>query len=186
MKGTEARLDDAGALTEIEVTRAAEPASEASAPPPTAVTADASSVASVLATIPVCGTGRIEAIDGEHLRLVFGHEVVPATRDATVHPVVLQGALARGERVLAEHRAGEGWVVVGALRTQPAPGIDVASEYTIEADRVHIRGRSEVSLTARAASVVLRAVGEVETYAERILSRAEGLHKIVGRMLRLN
>jgi len=186
MSGTEARLGGSGALTELEVTDPAERTPEASAPGLAAVSAEAPSAVSVLATLPVCGTGRIEAIDGDDLRLAFGQEVVAARRDATVHPVVLQGALKRGERVLAEHRAGEGWVVVGALRTQPAPGIDVASEYTIEADRVHIRAGSELSLTARAASVVLRAVGEVETYAERILSRAEGLHKIVGRMLRLN
>jgi hypothetical protein len=34
--------------------------------------------------------------------------------------------------------------------------------------------------------MAVRAVGEIETYAERIVSRAEGVHKIIGRMLRLN
>jgi hypothetical protein len=182
MSGTEARLAGSAPLTELEATTAGDGKPTAASPAP----AEAASAVSVLAMLPVCGTGRIEAIDGDELRLAFGHEVVAARRDPTVHPVVLRGAYERGERVLAEHRVGEGWVVVGALRTQPSPGIDVGSEYTIEADRVHIRASSEVSLSARAASVVLRAVGEVETYAERILSRAEGLHKIVGRMLRLN
>lgn len=48
------------------------------------------------------------------------------------------------------------------------------------------RGEDEVTLTAHGAGVVLRALGEVETYAERIISRADGIHKIIGRMLQLN
>ena len=44
----------------------------------------------------------------------------------------------------------------------------------------------ELSLSAQTAALVLRAAGEVETFAERIISRAEGVHKIIGRMLRLN
>jgi hypothetical protein len=150
-------------------------------------TREASSAAlSVLAAVPVCGTARIHAIDGDRVRLAFGSEVVDASKDPSVHPAVLAGALERKERVLAEHRPAEGWVVVGALHTQPVPGIDRADEYTVEADRVHIKADSEVALSARTASLVVRAIGEVETYAERILSRAEGIHRIVGRLLHLN
>ena len=185
MSGTEARLDGTGPLTELEATAPTCSATPAEATASTSAP-EAGSAVAVLAMLPVCGTARIVALEGETLRLAFGNEVVAATCDPSVHPVVLRGACERAERVLVEHRVGEGWVVVGALRTQPVPGIDVASEYTIEADRVHIRAGSELALSARAASLVLRAVGEVETYAERILSRAEGLHKIVGRMLRLN
>jgi hypothetical protein len=141
---------------------------------------------SVLAAVPVCGTARIDAIDGDRVRLAFGAQVVEAGRDPSVHPTVLAGALKRKERVLAEHRPAEGWVVVGALHTQPVPGIETADEYIIEAGRVHIKGESEVALSARTASLVVRAIGEVETYAERILSRAEGIHRIVGRLLHLN
>jgi hypothetical protein len=136
--------------------------------------------------VPVCGTARVTAIADDYVEIVLAGETVRAECDPCVHPLVLAGALARSERVLVEHRLEQGWVVVGALRTQPIPGIDAAEQYTIEADRVQIKAGSELSLSARAASVVLRAVGEVETYADRILSRAEGLHKIVGRMLRLN
>lgn len=141
---------------------------------------------SVLAAVPVCGTARIDHIDGDELGLAFGTEVVKASCDPSVHRDVLAGALERQERVLAEHRPGQGWVVVGALRTQPTPGIDAADQYRIEADQVTIHGRSEVAMTTRTASVVIRALGEVETYAERIISRAEGVHKIIGRILRLN
>jgi hypothetical protein len=131
-------------------------------------------------------TARIEAIDGDRLRISVGGHRVAAERDPAVHPAVLAGALGRGERVLVERDAGGAWIVVGALRTQPTPGIDVADAYTIEAGRVTIRAEHEVSLSAQAASLAVRALGEVETYAERIISRAEGVHKIVGRVLRLN
>lgn len=141
---------------------------------------------SVLAAVPVCGTARIESIDGDRVRLAFGSEVVEGRRDPSVHAAVLHGALARQERVLAEHRPAEGWVVVGALHTQPVPGVDRAERYTIEAERVHIKADSEVALSARTASLVVRAIGEVETYAERIVSRAEGIHRIIGRLLHLN
>jgi len=187
MSRSQARLEPGTGcdLSELESTPAADSA-EAAEATPAAATVDQHNALQVLAMLPACGTARIHALEGDRIRLAIGGDIVDASRDPSVHPVVLQGALARGERVLAEHHTGEGWVVVGALRTQPSPGIDRAQEYTIEADRVHIRADSEIALTARASSLVLRAIGEVETYAERILSRAEGLHKIVGRMLRLN
>lgn len=138
------------------------------------------------APAPPLATARIEARDGDRLRVAIGGRSVLATLDPSVHPAVIAGAEARGERVLVEQAHDGAWTIVGALRTQPTPGIDVAETYTIEADRVLLRGRQEISLVTQAAGVVVRALGEVETYADRILSRAEGVHKIVGRMLRLN
>lgn len=105
----------------------------------------------------------------------------------TVHPAVLRTACERGEPVLIERSADGSVRVVGALRTQPSPGVDAMEEVTIEADRIHLRGQKEVTLESGAAArIALRAVGEIETYASRILSKAEEVHKIVGRMLRLN
>src|SRR5512145_107320 len=80
--------------------------------------AEAPSAVSVLALVPVCGTALVERIDGDELSLRIGGEAVRARRDPSVHPIVLQGAHERGERVLAEHRVDDGWVVVGALRTR--------------------------------------------------------------------
>jgi hypothetical protein len=136
--------------------------------------------------MPSLSTGRIQAIEGEIVRLAIGSQIVAATVDASVHPLVLRGAADRGERVLAERDESGAWVILGALRTQPTPGIDAAGAYTIEADKVTIRGRSEVAIVTEAAGLVVRALGEVETYADKIISRAEGVHKIVGRILRLN
>jgi hypothetical protein len=87
---------------------------------------------------------------------------------------------------------GERAIIVGALRTQATPGIEQgerfdikAGEVTIAATRVSIDG-DEVALNSKTARLVLRAAGEIESFAERIVSRASGVHKIVGRMLRLN
>ncbi len=135
---------------------------------------------------PSISTGRIQAIEGATIRLAIGSQIVTATVDPSVHPTVIRGAAERGERVLAERDETGTWLILGALRTQPTPGIDAADSYTIEADKVTIRGHHEVSLVTEAAGLVVRALGEVETYADKIISRAEGVHKIVGRILRLN
>lgn len=137
--------------------------------------------------LPQLATARVASYDAESdtLTLRIGDEAIPARRDESLHKVVLEGAASRGERVLVEQHNGE-LLVVGAVRTQPTPGIDHAPSYDIHADRIHIAAEEELALTARTASVVLRALGEVETLSDRIISRAEGVHKIIGRMLRLN
>jgi hypothetical protein len=136
-------------------------------------------------TLPQLCTAVMRAVRGGEARLELGGRETRAAIDETVHPAVLEGAAARGERVLVERRAS-GLVVVGALRTQPTPGVDRADSYRIEADDIRIEAGRELSLGARTAGVVLRAAGEVETWAERIVSRASGVHKIIGSILRLN
>jgi hypothetical protein len=138
------------------------------------------SVAPSLATAVVHGIGEAGVV------VSLGGRLVPATLDASVSPVVVEGACARRERVLVEVDERGAVVVLGALRTQPTPGIDAAESYAIRADRISLEAGSELSLSAQAAALVLRAAGEVETYADRIVSRAESVHKIIGRILRLN
>jgi hypothetical protein len=134
---------------------------------------------------PTLLTAQVHEVTPERVVLAFGRTTADAKLDPAVNPTVIEGACRRGERVLVEENS-EGLVVIGALRTQPTPGIDEAESYAIKAKRIALEGSEELSLTAQTAAVVLRAVGEVETFAERIISRAEGVHKIVGRMLRLN
>lgn len=137
--------------------------------------------------LPQLATARVASYDSESdaLTLRIGDEEIPARRDESLHKLVLAGAASRGERVLVEQH-GNDLLVVGAVRTQPTPGIDHAPSFDIHADRIHIAAEEELALSARTASVVLRALGEVETLSDRIISRAEGVHKIIGRMLRLN
>jgi hypothetical protein len=131
-------------------------------------------------------TALVHEVGDTDVVLLLGSARVQAALDASVHRSVIEGARDRRERVLVEEDEDGGLVVIGALRTQPTPGIDAAEAYSIKAKRISLEADEEVSLTAQTAAVVVRAIGEVETYAERILSRAEGIHKIVGRMLRLN
>lgn len=140
---------------------------------------------SIPALKPTLITAQVHEVTAERVVLVFGKTIADAKLDPSVHSSVIEGACRRGERVLVED-GEEGLVVIGALRTQPTPGIDEAESYAIKAKRIALEGAEEVSLSTQTAAVVLRAVGEVETFAERIISRAEGVHKIVGRMLRLN
>lgn len=138
------------------------------------------------AGLPALTTAHVHAIEDGVVVLALGGALVRARLDAPVHPTVIEGARARQERVLVEEAADGALVVIGALRTQPTPGVDVAEAYTIKAQRITLEAGEELSLTARTAAIAIRAIGEVETYAERIVSRAEGVHKIIGRMLRLN
>jgi hypothetical protein len=135
---------------------------------------------------PGLATALVHEMNEAGVVLQLGSALVPATLDPSVHPVVIEGARARRERVLVEEAADGSLVVLGALRAQPTPGIDAAEAYSIKAKRVSVEAEEEISLSAQTAALALRAVGEVETYAERIISRAEGVHKIIGRMLRLN
>lgn len=128
----------------------------------------------------------LEVREGD-LEISIGGQIMTARSGPHVAAEVLRTACERGEPVLVE-RSGSGAVqVVGALRTQATPGVDKMETVDIEADRITLKGRKEISLaTSGVAQIALRAAGEIETYADRIVSRAEELHKIVGRMLRLN
>ncbi len=129
---------------------------------------------------------QILASDGDGtIMLDLGGERVQARVDASVHPAVIATALARKERVIAQRERGA-WVVLGALRASPTPGIDAADEYVIRAGRVRVEAAHEFSVVSGVASLAVRAYGHVETLADQITSRASTIHKIVGRMLHLN
>lgn len=134
---------------------------------------------------------RIVSLEGGAGVVDVAGRSLKASIDDAVDEAVLETALRRGERVLVEV-TGDRAIIVGALRTQATPGIEraerfdiQAGEVTIAATRVSVDG-DEVALNSKTARLVLRAAGEIESFAERIVSRASGVHKIVGRMLRLN
>ncbi len=131
-------------------------------------------------------TAIVKSVSGGEAIVALRGRDLAAAIDPSVHPAVLEGAAARGERVVIERDADGAMRIVGALRTQPTPGVDRADSYTIVADEIRLEASREVSLGVRAAGLVVRAAGEVETWAERIVSRAAGVHKIIGSILRLN
>jgi hypothetical protein len=130
---------------------------------------------------------RIVSVDEatRQARVEIGADCVDAALDAAVDLAVVLTAHTRGERLMVERR-GEGWVVLGSLRTTATPGVDKGDEYLIAAKRIRLEGDHDVRLVSGASSFVLRAVGQLELLAQNITSRASSVHKIVGRMLHLN
>ncbi|WP_437683374.1 hypothetical protein [Sorangium sp. So ce131] len=130
---------------------------------------------------------RLVAFDaqGRTARLSLGGAEIEAALDGALSPAVLATALVRGERLVVQ-REGEGWVVLGALRTAPTPGVDEGDEFLIKARRVLVAAEHEFAIASGAASLVVRAQGLIETIAHDITARASGIHKIVGRIIRLN
>lgn len=115
-----------------------------------------------------------------------GAGAIEAALDPAVDAVVIETAARRRERVLAERDERGRWVVLGALRTAATPGVDAADEHVLRGKRITIAVDEEFAVAAGPASLVVRAIGYVETIAEDITMRARGVHKLVGRMLRLN
>jgi hypothetical protein len=112
-------------------------------------------------------------------------------RDPTLASSVLASAIARRERVVVDVDADRA-SVVGALRTRPTAGLEPVDRFEVDAQAIELRATKvlvegeEVELSSRTAKSILRAASEIESFAERIVSRASGVQKIIGRMLRLN
>jgi len=130
---------------------------------------------------------RMEAFDEatRSARIALGGRTFAAKVDRTVDAAVMDTATRRGERVIVQEEAGA-WVVLGVLRTAATPGVDDIEDLELRAKRITLVAEHEVRLSTGAASVVLRARGYIETVANDITTRATSLHKIIGRMLRLN
>jgi len=135
--------------------------------------------------VPVLVTAVPILLEGERVTLRVGRVEHIGTLDPSVHPSVVATAIARKERLVVERGDGA-WLVVGALRTSPTPGIEEAEEYEIRAGRVKIRAQHEFTVASGTAAFAVRAYGAVETFAEQITTRASAVHKIIGRMLHLN
>jgi hypothetical protein len=85
--------------------------------------------------------------------------------------------------------------VLGVIRRVPAPPAAAAphamaavapSVEHIVASRVVLEGKDEVVLKTPRASIVIRADGDIEILAGRVVSRARTLIKLLAPMLRLN
>ncbi|MEZ4447382.1 MAG: hypothetical protein R3B72_50365 [Polyangiaceae bacterium] len=137
--------------------------------------------------VPQMCTARVVAFDSEtgEIQLRVGRREVVASLDESVSPRVIATAQQRGERVVVE-RDADGWLVLGALRTSATPGVDAGEEFVIQAERVRIEAAHEFTVVSGMASLALRARGHVETLARDITTRAASVHKIVGRIVRLN
>lgn len=129
-----------------------------------------------------------EAFDEERRAVIVRigkNETVEASLDAALDPIVVRTAISRKERLIAQWEGGS-LVVLGALRTTPTPGVDAGDHFVIEARRVEVQAEHEFTVVTGNASFVMRAHGYIESFARDITTRASGVHKLIGRMLRLN
>src|SRR5262245_30947211 len=101
---------------------------------------------------PALFTAQIHEITSDGPVLAIGTSTANAKLDASVHPTVIAGAHARRERVLVEEGTDGALVIVGALRTQPTPGIDEGETYTIKAQQIALEAGKELSLTTQTAA----------------------------------
>jgi hypothetical protein len=127
---------------------------------------------------------RLISLGSESARVAFSGRDVDAAIEPAVDRRVLETALRRGERVIVQ-REGAGWVVLGTLRTAPTPGVD-EGDFVIRAGRLRVVVDHAFEVVGGTASLILRASGRVETFAEEITARATGVQRLVARMLRLN
>lgn len=146
------------------------------------------------APLPALCLANVIQVGDTMVELRIGDQVVEA-KLVHVHRAVMQTACERGEPVLVQRQPDGSFWVAGALRTQPTPGVDAVDEIELDAKRIRLRASEEITMEAAStrpgeasttARLALRAAGELETYATRILSKAEEVHKLVGRMLRIN
>jgi len=139
------------------------------------------------AAIPAVATATIESFDAETnlVQMTVGTSRVTASLDPPVSPLVVQTAVDRRERVIAQLEEGA-WVVLGALRTAPTPGVDVGDEYVIRARRIAVEAEHRFSIVSGAASVVVGAIGKIEMVGETIGVKARSVAKIIGHVIRLN
>lgn len=137
---------------------------------------------------PTLTMARVVSLDAEARVAVLqlgARESVAAPLDEALELVVVETALARGERVLVE-RDGARLVVLGALRTSATPGVDAIEDLTLRAGRLRLEAEHRLLLRSGEASTELRAHGRIETRAVEIVSRASETQRLVGRLVRLN
>lgn len=137
----------------------------------------------VVYTAPPLALARVVGEQDGRFRIsVNGHER-EAVLDPSVDPRVVHAAIASGARVVVE--AGAEPVVVGALVTTPALGVDRDGNVHAEVERFEIHARSEAMLKTPHAFVRLR--GRVlEHYAAEVRVRGRDLVKVLAAVIGLN
>lgn len=126
----------------------------------------------------------VEAREGDgRWRVRVGAEVMVAARDASVDEALLEEAAKNGARVVLD-LAGEP-VIAGVLLTSRPVTIDREGVVRVEVRRFVVTAAEEVLLRTRAAFVQVKGA-DVESFGDRVVSRARELLKVLGRNVRIN
>lgn len=128
--------------------------------------------------------GVIEArVGDDRWRVRAGRETFIAVCDPSVDPALLDEAVRTGARVVVD--LADEPVIAGALSTSRAVTYDREGAVLIEARRFVVTAAEEALLRTRAAFVQVKG-GDVESFGERVVSRARELLKVLGRNVRIN
>jgi hypothetical protein len=125
---------------------------------------------------------RVIGVKGRDAQIVLRGKASPvaATIDDGVDRALVEGAAARGDKVLVEVEPGAMPVVVGLVQTR------VPETLELRADRVVIEAGSELLLRSGRGALRIRQDGDVELVGSRISTLSRGLFRVVGKILRLN
>lgn len=93
---------------------------------------------------------------------------------------LLERALVEKNRVLVERESDGTALVIGVLQTR------LPETLRIEAQKLELTGREEITLRSGRAGLRLKADGSVELVGARISAASRGLLRLVGKALRLN
>ncbi len=128
--------------------------------------------------------GVVEARAGEsHWRVRVGAATLTASCDAAVDPAVVDDAMRAGSRVVLDLAATP--VIAGVLITARPVTVDRHGDLRVEVRRFVVTAAEEALVRTRDAFVQVKG-GDVETFGERVVSRARELLKVLGRNVRIN
>jgi hypothetical protein len=128
--------------------------------------------------------GVVEGRAGEgQWRVRVGTSVHAMACDPSVDPRVVDEAAASGARVVVD--LGAEPVIVGALVTARPVTVDRDGVLALEVRRFVVTAAEEAMIRTRSAFVQVKGA-DVESYGNRVVSRARELLKVLGRNVRIN
>lgn len=135
------------------------------------------------AALPPMSLGRLVAPEGQGWRVRIGAAEYVLPVDDSVDPALLEEARASGARVVVE--ASEAPVIVGLLATRKALQVERDGAVNARVRSFSVTAEEKALLRAPGAFLQVTA-GEVELYADRVLTRARQMAKILATLIKLN
>lgn len=132
---------------------------------------------------PAMALAVVVAREGDGWRVRAGGAEALATVDPSVDVALVAAAQVSGARVVLE--LGEAAVIVGALQTARAVTVDRDGDVTIAARAFTVTAEERAVLRSPGAFVMV-APGEVEVFANRVLTRAREVAKTLAAMIKFN
>lgn len=121
--------------------------------------------------------------EGERWRVRAGGAEALAALEPTVDPALIEAARASGARVVLE--LGEAPVIVGTLQTARALTVGRDGDVDVEARAFTVTATEKVVMRAPGAFVMVSS-GEVEVFANRVLTRAREVARTLAAMIKFN